>query len=243
MEVAWKMALTCIIYAAALYIFVFKWYKKPQTAASVKAEEAPAFTAKQIFTLAGIVVVALVTAIFKVNVGLVSFVVAVILTLLKAADEGEALKRVPWNTLVMITGVGILISLVTELGGIDLLSSALSALGTSKTIAAIMALLSGVMSWVSSASGVVMPTLIPTVPDMVQTISGASAPELVNCISIGANMAALSPLSTCGALMLAAYTSSDGVGAKERNKMFAQLFILSACGVLLSGLCALVGLY
>lgn len=245
MEVAWKMALTCIIFAAVLYIFVFRWYKKPQASSEEKtqAEAIPAFTLMQILTLAGIAIVAIVTSVFKVNVGLISFAVAVVLTLIGAADEGAALKKVPWNTLVMITGVGILISVVTEVGGIDLLSSGLSKLGTDKTIAAIMALLSGVMSWVSSASGVVMPTLIPTVPDMVQTITGASATELVNCISIGANMAAISPLSTCGALMLAAYSTADGVDAKDRNRMFAQLFLLSASGVLLGGLCALVGLY
>lgn len=244
MEVAWKMALTCILFAAILYIFVFRWYKKPQQAAdNTEAEAIPALTLMQILTMVGIAVVAIVTSVFKVNVGLISFAVAVVLTLVGAADEGAALKKVPWNTLVMITGVGILISVVTEVGGIELLSSGLSELGTDKTIAAIMALLSGVMSWVSSASGVVMPTLIPTVPDMVQTIAGASATELVNCISIGANMAALSPLSTCGALMLAAYSTADGVDAKDRNRMFAQLFLLSASGVLLSGLCALVGLY
>ncbi|MBO5339549.1 MAG: hypothetical protein J6A62_00920 [Oscillospiraceae bacterium] len=243
--VAWKMFLTCVIYAAILYIFVFKWHKhKPAGIAAQNSAEADVerFSAKQVMTLVGIVAVALISCIFGINVGLISFAVAVVLTLLNAADEGAALKKVPWNTLVMITGVGILISLVTELGGIDLLSSALSKLSTEKTATAVMALLSGVMSWVSSASGVVMPTLIPTVPDMVASVSGTNAVALVTSISIGANMAAISPLSSCGALMLAAYSSSD-VTAAERNKMFLQLFILSACAVALSGILALIGMY
>lgn len=243
----WKMALTCFIYAVILYFFVFKWHKEKKQTLPVNnennTETIPAFSSKQIITLIGILVVAIVSSVFKINVGLTSFVVAVILTLLKVADEGAALKKAPWNTLIMITGVGILISLVTELGGIDLLSSTLSKLSTTKTVAAMMALLSGVMSWFSSASGVVMPTLIPTVPDMVQSIQGASAVELVNCIAIGSNMAALSPLSSCGALMLAAYSSSENISAKERNKMFLHLFILSACGVALTGICALLGVY
>ena len=243
--VAWKMALTCCIYAVFLYFFVFKWHKQKKSSISVNegAAPTPAFSLMQIMTLVGILVVAVVSSVFKVNVGLISFVVAVVLTLFKAADEGVALKKVPWSTLVMITGVGILISLVTELGGIDLLSAALSKLSTTKTAAMIMSLLSGVMSWVSSASGVVMPTLIPTVPDMVQSVQGANAVELVNSISIGANMAAMSPLSSCGALMLAAYSSSDNVSLKDRNKLFLQLFALSAGGVALTGLCALFGLY
>ena len=244
-SVPWKMALTCLIYAVILYFFVFKWHKAKKVDIAFTAESPTilAFSSKQIMTMAGILVVAVVSTVFKINVGLVSLVAAVILTLFKAADEGAALKKVPWGTLIMITGVGILISLITELGGIDLLSAGLSKLATSKTVAMIMALLSGVMSWFSSASGVVMPTLIPTVPDMVQSVQGANACELVNCISIGANMAAMSPLSSCGALMLAAYSSSDSVTLKERNKLFLQLFVLSAGGVVLAGLCALVGLY
>lgn len=240
----WAMAMTCTIYAIILF-FVFKWHKAENLPlkAQADAQAIPNFSFKQIITLAGIVIVAVVTSIFGINVGLASFAVSVILVLCKAADESAALKKVPWSTLVMVTGVGILLSLVTELGGIDLLSTALTKLSTVKTASAIMALLSGVMSWVSSASGVVMPTLIPTVPDMVASLPGTDALELVNSICIGANVAPLSPLSTCGALMLAAYSSSPRTDAKKRNKMFAQLFTLSAVGVALSGVLALIGLY
>ena len=244
-SLAWKMALTCLIYAVILYFFVLRIHRtKPspihQEAAATATEP---FSPKQIATLVGILAVAVISSVFSVNVGLISFAVAVVLTLFKAADESAALKKVPWNTLVMITGVGILISLVTKLGGIDLLSDALSKLSTTKTAAAVMALLSGVMSWVSSASGVVMPTLIPTVPDMVNALPGTDALALVNSISIGANMAALSPLSSCGALMLAAYSSSEDTSVKDRNKMFLHLFLLSVGGVVLSGLLALIGAY
>lgn len=244
-SLAWMMFLTCSIYALILYFFIFRWHrqKKSEPVQDTKPEPIPAFSAKQIATMVGILVVAVVSSVFKVNVGLISFVVSVVLTLFKVADEGAAMKKVPWNTLVMITGVGILISLVTELGGIDLLSSALSKMSTSKTAAMIMALLSGMMSWVSSASGVVMPTLIPTVPDMVASLPGVNALELVNAISIGANMAAMSPLSSCGALMLAAYCSSGDIDPKDRNKMFLHLFLLSTGGIVLSGVMALFGLY
>ena len=242
----WMMALTCFIFSVILYFFVFKWHKEKATPVEQNADaqgSKESFSAKQIATLVGVLVVAVVSSVFNINVGLVSIVVAVLLLIFKCADEGAALKKMPWGTLVMITGVGILISLVTELGGIDLLSEGLKKLSTDKTIAAIMTLLSGVMSWVSSASGVVMPTLIPTVPSLVADMPGANALELVSCISIGANMAAISPLSSCGGLMLAAYTSSGNVSAKDRNKMFLQLFLLSASALLLSGILALLGLY
>ena len=243
----WMMALTCVIYAIILYFFAAKWHKEkkaaPATDGSRLSAPTPAFTPKQIITLAGIVAVAVVSSVFSLNVGLVAFAVAVILTLCKVADEGAALKKVPWGTLIMITGVGILISLVTELGGIKLLSDGLLSLSNSITVAPITALVSGIMSWFSSASGVVMPTMIKTVPNMTQAFPGANAVELVNCISIGANMAAISPLSSCGGLMLAAYTASGDISLKDRNKMFLQLFLLSAGAVALTALCALIGIY
>ena len=136
-----------------------------------------------------------------------------------------------------------LISLVTKLGGIDLLTRWLSSLMNSVTASPIICILAGVMSWFSSASGVVMPTLIPTVPGLVSELSGVTALGLTVSLCIGAHLAALSPLSSCGGLMLAAYSSDDKVTAQDRNKVFMQLFAISACGVLFSALLAVVGLY
>lgn len=243
--VAWalplKMALTCLLFGIILYFFVFKWHKKPFVSTQNTGASA-SFTIHQIATLLGIVVVAVVSTVFSVNVGLISLAVAVVLTLFKSADEGSALKKVPWGTLVMITGVGILISMVTELGGIDLLSKWMQALAGPKTAAAIMGVLAGVMSWFSSASGVVMPTLYPVSASMAANMAGVDAASVMVAVGIGAHMAAMGPLSSCGGLTLAAYASGD-ISAQERNKTFLQLFLLSASGVLFCGLLALLGLY
>ena len=238
----WKMALTTALYGVILYFFVFKWHKI-KGAATSESEKAHAFTWKQWATLVGIVATALLTVLLNINVGLVGISVSVVLTAIGAADESIALKKIPWGTLIMITGVGMLISVVTKLGGIDLLTRWLSALMNDVTASPIMCILAGVMSWFSSASGVVMPTLIPTIPGLVESLSGVTALGLTVSLCIGAHLAALSPLSSCGGLMLAAYSSDDSVSAKDRNKVFIQLFTISACGVLFAALLSLVGLY
>ncbi len=241
-----KMALANTLYAAILYFFVFKWHKHKTDLADTAAAESSAsqkFNAKQWATLAGIVVMAVLSMVFSINVGLAAFAVSAVLLIIGAAEESVVLKKLPWGTLIMIAGVGILISLVTELGGIDLLSDALSKLMTGGTASMIMTALAGIMSWVSSASGVVMPTLIPTVPNLVASLPGVNGLGVVIGICLGAHAAAVSPLSSCGALMLAAYSSSDNVTAKDRNKAFAQLFLLSACGVAFCALLALTGVY
>ena len=236
-----KMALVNLLFAAVLYFFVFKWHKfaPPPAPADAESEQVPPFTGKQWATLAGIVVVA-AAAFLGINVGLAAVCVAVVLTVCRCADETAALKKISWGTLLMITGMGILISVVTELGGIDLLCGALQTLVGEKTASAIMCFLAGVMSWFSSASGVVMPTLIPTVPALSASLGGGSELIITVGLCIGAHMAALSPLSSCGGLMLAAYSSSGEVAAKDRNRMFLQLFAMSAGGLVFAAVLALL---
>ena len=235
-----KMALVNVLFAAVLYFFVFKWHKfTPAPVAEGEEEKVPPFTGKQWATLAGIAAVA-VMAFLGINVGLAAICVAVLLTIFRCADEGAALKKISWGTLLMITGVGILISLVTELGGIDLLCNGLQKLVGNNTASAIMCFLAGVMSWFSSASGVVMPTLIPTVPALAASLTGGSALVITVGLCIGAHMAALSPLSSCGGLMLAAYSSSGEVTAKDRNRTFLQLFAMSSGGLVFATVLALL---
>ena len=236
-----KMALINALFAVVLYFFVFKWHKftVAPTAEGVAEEKVPPFTGKQWATLGGIAAVA-VMAFLGINVGLAAVCVAVLLTVFRCADEGAALKKVSWGTLLMITGVGILISLVTELGGIDLLCNGLQKLVGNNTASAIMCFLAGVMSWFSSASGVVMPTWIPTVPALAASLTGGNALVITVGLCIGAHLAALSPLSSCGGLMLAAYSSSGEVTAKDRNRTFLQLFAISAGGLVFATVLALL---
>ena len=243
--IAILMFLIMLVIAIGLYFFVFKWHKykeSDETKAKVTMQS-DRFQLQHICTLLGIVVVAVLSTVFSINIGLISFAVAVVLLICGFADEGAAIKAIPWNTLLMITGVGILISLVTELGGIDLLSDGLSLLMGPKTAAAIITVLAGVMSWVSSASGVVMPTLIPTVPKLAADLAGVNPIALVTGICIGANAAAFSPLSSCGGLMLAAYSGSKIATTEGRDKMFARLFFFSSACIGISAVFALIGCF
>lgn len=240
LPIALFMFLIMLFIAIILYFFVFKWHKYKESG-DIKVtteDESERFQLKHICTIVGIVLTAVVSTVLDIKIGLVAFAVALILTICGFADEGVALKKIPWNTLIMITGVGMLISLVTELGGIDLLSDGLSSLMGEKTAASIITVLAGVMSWVSSASGVVMPTLIPTVT----SLPGVDT-ALVTGICIGANVAAFSPLSSCGGLMLAAYSGSKIATPEGRNKMFGQLFLFSCVCIVISAIFALIGCF
>ena len=217
------------VYAVIVYL-VLGGYKL-SAAENVENKKIAAFNKKQLTTLVGIVAMVLLVMLLRINVGLVSFAVAAVLSFLRVSDEAKAIRHIPWNTLLLITGVGVLMQLIIDLGGIEVLSSALVSIMNVKTAAAVMGLTSGIMSWFSSSSGVVMPTLIPTVPHIAQQLGGVNELELASSITTISHVAAISPLSTGGALALAAYASAANASAKQQQNLFMKMFGVSALGV------------
>ncbi len=221
--------LASTVYAVIVY-FLLGGYKL-KSGAEGMTREIPAFDRKQLLTLVGIVAMVLLVMVWRINVGLVSFAVAAVLSFLRVSDETKALKHIPWGTLLLITGVGVLMQLIIDLGGIDVLSSILVSVMSERTAAAVMGMTAGIMSWFSSTSGVVMPTLIPTIPHVAQQLGGVNQLELASTITMVANTASISPLSTGGALALAAYASAAVDGQKHQQQLFLRMFGVSALGV------------
>ena len=181
---------------------------------------------------------------FHINVGLASFGVAAILSFLNVSDETAALRRIPWGTLLLICGVGVLMNVIILTGGIDLLSDALASIMSDSSAVSILGITAGVLSWFSSTSGVVMPTLIPTVPHILAQMGSSADPvEWVTAITMVSNTAGISPLSTGGALALAAYSAEGGLKDGELDRLFLRMFFISAAGVVSLSVLAYFGLY
>lgn len=108
---------------------------------------------KAISTLAG-----------KIDVGLVAIVFAVIALLLKLAPQKEIIARVPWNTILMIAGAGMLIAVAVEAGTIEMLSAWIGSNVPVILIPMAFSLVGAIMSFFSSTTGVVCPALFPLIP-------------------------------------------------------------------------------
>ena len=176
---------------------------------------------------------------FKLDIALAAFTGSALLLALKSANQNDSIQGVPWGTLLLVAGVGVLVNVVSIAGGISALSKFLAGIMTPLTAAPIMATIGGLMSAVSSASGVVMPTLIPTVPGIVENMNGTvSASSLISAIVVGAHVVTVSPLSTLGALAVTAATSRT-----DKTKFFTQLLIIGALGVPLAFVLGLLGVY
>ncbi len=234
--------LSMTAYAIIVYIVLGGW--KLHSDHVIHLADLPSFTKQQIDTLIGIMVMVVLVMFFHFNVGLTSFAVAAALSFLRVADEDQALRNVPWGTLILIGGVSVLMNLIIKLGGIDLLSHALASVMTPATATAIMGVTAGCMSWCSSTSGVVMPTLIPTIPALFSNLgSGFSELEMATTISMISHCGGISPLSTGGGLALAAYSSAARATSQEQQKLFIRLFTVSACGVLILSFLSYLGLF
>ena len=217
------------VYAVIVYVWLGGY--KLRAAEDMGDKVIPSFNRKQLLTIAGIVAMVFMVMLLHINVGLVSFAVAAVLSFLRVSEEAKAIRHIPWNTLLLITGVGVLMQLIIDLGGINILSAALVSIMSAKSAAAVMGLTSGIMSWFSSSSGVVMPTLLPTVPHIAQQLGGVNELELASSITTISHVAAISPLSTGGALALAAYASAANANQKQQQNLFMKMFGVSALGV------------
>jgi di/tricarboxylate transporter len=236
-------ALFVSIVEAVMVFVVFKGYNV-KSSGEMRLKDLPGFNRNQILTLMGFAILIFIVLVFRKNVGLVGFAISSILILLGVTNEKKALAKVPWGTLIMVTGVGVLMKLVIKAGGIKLLSAMLSSVMTPWTAAAITGASAGVMSWFSSATGVVYPTMIPTVGSIVEYMGGKVDPNvLITMISICAAYAGLSPASTGGGLILAACATDPNFSEKDEAKMFAKLFAISAGTLLLIVVLALFGVF
>jgi di/tricarboxylate transporter len=189
-------------------------------AGSVDAMEEVAterFEARHWITI-GVIASLILSVIFgSINVGMGAFFGAALLVLSKVADDGEAIKRMPWRVIVMVCGVTVLISLVERAQGIDLLVSMVSKVASANTVTFVAALLVGVVSVYSSTSGVVLPAFLPMVPGLTAALPGASAIAIASSMNIGGHLVDVSPLSTIGALCLA------GAPPDESRALFNKL--------------------
>ncbi|WP_394555835.1 SLC13 family permease [Acinetobacter baumannii] len=153
----------------------------------------------------------------KIDIAFLAITFSLISLLMKLANEKKVIALVPWGTLIMICGVGMLIALGVKLGIITTLSEWLANNVPVWVIPVLLCLISAIMSVFSSTLGVVAPTLFPIVPALALT-SGLNPLVLFICIVVGAQSTAISPFSSGGSLIMASAPADI-----DKTKFFNQL--------------------
>lgn len=235
---------TTIICAAVVYIYYKGWrVNKVENLEKAETEKLSKFTWQQWASLAGLAVLAIGVLALSWNAGLTGFLVGSILCIFGCGNEKKAVAGVPWNVIIMVLGVGMLMNIISLSGGVDILVNALEGIMGEGSAAPIMAILAGVMSFFSSGLGVVFPTLIPVCGGLAAGI-GVSGITLVAMVVIGGTIAGYTPISTTGALIMAGVAQQkDSEKRFPQNRLFIELFAVSAFNLIVLAIMAFTGIY
>jgi Na+/H+ antiporter NhaD/arsenite permease-like protein len=180
--------------------------------------DAEPFGARHWLTMAVLASLVAVVVVFDMQVGMAAMTGAMILSLAGAADEKETIRRMPWNVVLMVCGVTVLIGVLERTQGMDLFTDLLARVSTPATVTGVIAFVTALVSVYSSTSGVVLPAFLPTVPGLVERLGGGDPLAIASAMNVGGHLVDLSPLSTLGALCLAALPPTA-----DARKVFNQL--------------------
>ena len=235
-----KIFLFSVLFSLVLVtIFRFGFKENRNIGKGVTFKKPEVFTKDQKITLSLMMIMMVVVLIFplmqilmsgnaaiqyissKVDVGLAAIVFAVIALLLKLAPQKEALAKIPWNTIVMIAGAGMLIAVAVEAGTIDALSTWIGSNVPKPLVPIAFSIVGAIMSFFSSTTGVVAPALFPLIPNLAAS-AGLSSSALFACTIIGAQSSAISPFSSGGSLILGSTPKEE-----DRNMLFNRLLMVA----------------
>lgn len=171
-------------------------------------------------TLVGLIVLAVGSLVFELNVGLVAISIAVLLALLAPGAQKKAIDQVSWSTILLVTGVVTYIAVLQRIGAVDLAGNSVSRIGVPLLGALLLCYIGGVVSAFASSIAVLGATIPLAVPFLLQ---GHVQPVgVVAAIAISSTIVDVSPFSTNGALVVA---SAQGV---DRDRFYREMLIYSA---------------
>ncbi len=205
------MANTVIAFVGYLAFGGWKLFRAHTTGASL-LETSPiaegAFAVRHKVTL--VVLAALLVGVvgFDANVGMAAFAGGGILILGGFSEESDAIKRMPWGVILMVSGVTVLTALLEETGGSELFTNLVAEVSGPRSVTGIIAFITGVISVYSSTSGVVLPAFLPIAAGLADQV-GADVMAVASSIIVGGHLVDTSPLSTIGALALASVDASE----------------------------------
>jgi di/tricarboxylate transporter len=210
------MANAMIAFSGYLLLGGWKLFTRHRAVTVVEASPALVddFAPRHKLTLAILAALLIGVLFFGMNVGMAAFAGGAILVLGGFSDERDAIKRMPWAVILMVCGVTVLTALLQETGGTELFTNMVAEISGPRSVTAIIALITGVISVYSSTSGVVLPAFMPIAVGLADQV-GANVMVVASSIVVGGHMVDTSPLSTIGALALAAADPSE-----DRKSLF-----------------------
>lgn len=163
--------------------------------------------------------------------GLSALGAAVVLVVARAASPSGAIRRMPWRIIALVVGISTLVGVAERAGGLEWFKDALTWMSTRDTVYGVVAFLGGVISAYSSTTAVVLPAFLPLAPAIAERFVGVDPLALAISILLGSTLVDVSPLSTIGALAVAAAPKDARTSTLFRRLLlwgFAMTFVGAA---------------
>ena len=181
----------------------------------------PRATPFQMLTLLGLAVMAVGTAAFNFDIGVLSLTIACVLAIVAPKDAKAALAQVSWSTVVLVGGVLTYIAVLQQAGTVEFVSAGIAALGVPLLAVLLLCYLSGIVSALASSLGTIGIAIAIAAPFL---SSGELNPiGFVAAIAISATVVDVSPFSTNGALVLA------NIADEDRDRFYRRMLVYSGC--------------
>jgi di/tricarboxylate transporter len=175
-------------------------------------------TFEQWMMVAGLVLLAVLTLYFRLDIGFVAITIGLVLTLFSPNLQKRAIGQVSWPEIMLIVGVSTYVAVLEKMGTIDFVGHSVAGL-TSPLVAALLLCFIGAVVSAFASSTAVLGSLIPLAVPFLQQGTGVSAIGFIAAMAVASTIVDVSPFSTNGALVLA---NAQGI---DRQVFLRQLMI------------------
>ena len=176
----------------------------------------------QLLTIAGIILVAVLTLFFELEIGFVALTVGLVLALISPRMQKRAVGQITWPEILLITGVGTYVAVLQEMGTIDYVGESVAGLASPLLAALLLCFIGAVVSAFAS-SVAVLGSLIPLAVPFLQAGTGISTVGFIAAMAVSSTIVDVSPFSTNGALVLA-----NAPKSVDRDRFYRQLLSYGA---------------
>jgi di/tricarboxylate transporter len=185
---------------------------------------------EQVLTLIGLVVLAVGSVAFDLDVGFLALAIAVVLRL-AAPKRKDAVGQVSWSTVLLICGVITYVGVLQAAGTVEYISGGITAIGSALVAALLLCYLGGVLSAFASSVGILGVAIPLAVPFLQE--GAVSAVGMVAALAVATTIVDVSPFSTNGALILANAPSDI-----DRDRFYRQMLAYAGVVVVVGPLLA-----
>ena len=129
-----------------------------------------------------------------INLGVVALVIAVAIALIDPKIGKSAMKRIDWNTILLLGGIITYVGVLTRLGAIDQLGEAARSV-SSPLVAALVSAFASTIGIIGALVPLAVPLLVPG--------GGLEMTGFIYALAISASLVDCAPFGTTGATIVA----------------------------------------